>query len=242
MALQALNPADKAGSRVAPELFPARGRLYGVGIKRVLGAVLVALSLAACRAADVDPVSSQSQAPTRPSQNPCSGYTCDGPGAQLNVGYPYRLFTHCGVFSTRFDGRAFYVEAIDPSTVTTGLNNPEDLGRITLVSPHVAVFRSSAGNPLRFVDSPPGVIGQPYPFRVYVLSGGSQLIDRGFAGRLWRAQGTLPGAVGAPYGNGQDRYPVVEGTMTLTGSGTAVFQSSTGARVQFAPVGTVLCD
>lgn len=158
------------------------------------------------------------------------------------MGYPYRLFTHCGVLGTRFDGRSFYVEAIDPSTVTSGLNNPEDVGTMTLISIRVAVFRASAGNVIRFVDTPPGVVGRPYPFRVYVLSGGNQLIDRGFAGRLWRALGTLPGVVGPPYGNGQDRFTVVDGTMTLTGPAAAVFQASSGAQVQFVPEGALGCD
>ena len=213
-----------------------------MGIKRVLAVLLVALGLAACHSAGPNPVASQSLAAGSQSQNPCSGYTCDGPGAHLNVSYPYRLFTHCGVFSTRFDGRPFYVQAIDPSTVTAGLNNPEDVGVMTLLSPHLAIFRTSAGNLIRFVESTPGVIGRPYPFRVYVLSGGNQLIDRGFAGRLWRAQGTLPGVVGPPYGNGQDRFTVVDGMMTLTGSGTAVFQSGSGAKVEFVTVGPVACD
>jgi hypothetical protein len=146
------------------------------------------------------------------------------------------------VLGTRFDGRALYVEAVDPSTVTSGLNNPEDLGTMTLVSSHVAVFRAASGSVIRFVDSPPGVVGRPYPFRVYVLSGGNQLIDRGFAGRLWRALGTLPGVVGPPYGNGQDRFTAVDGTMTLTSPDAAVFRTSTGAQVEFAPEEAQGCD
>jgi hypothetical protein len=152
------------------------------------------------------------------------------------------LHTHCGVLGTRFDGRIFYVEAVDPSTVTNGLNNPEDLGTMRLVSSHLAVYRAASGTVIRFVDSPPGVIGHPYTFRVFVLSGGNRLIDRGFAGRLWRALGTLPGVVGPPYGNGQDRFAAVDGTMTLGSPDAAVFQTSTGAQVQFAPAGMVLCD
>ncbi len=107
---------------------------------------------------------------------------------------------------------------------------------MTLLSPHLAVFRPSRGHAIQFVDSLPGVTSQPYPFRVYVLSGGNQLIDRGFAGRLWRAQGTLPGVVGPPYGNGQDRFTEVDGTMTLTGPDTAVFRSGAGAEVRFVLV------
>jgi len=158
------------------------------------------------------------------------------------VAYSYRLFTHCGVLGACFDGRSFFVEAIDPSLVTSGLINPEDVGTMTLVSIHIAVFRTSAGNAIRFVDAPPGIVGHPYPFRVYVLSGGNQLIDRGFAGRLWRALGTLPGVVGPPYGNGQDRFTVVDGTMTLTGPDAAVFRTSSGAQVQFVPAQALGCD
>jgi hypothetical protein len=146
------------------------------------------------------------------------------------------------VLATRFDGRAFYVEAIDPSTITTGLNNPEDVGTMTLISPHVAVFKASGGSLIQFVDSPPGVVGQPYPFRVYVGSVGNQLVDRGFAGRLWHAQGTLPGVAGPPYGNGQDRFTVVQGTMTLTGPGSAVFRGSSGGQVLFVLQGPLGCD
>jgi hypothetical protein len=177
-----------------------------------------------------------------PSQNPCLGYTCDGPGAQFNTAYPYRLFTHCGVLGTRFDGRSFYVQAVDPSSATIDLNNPVDMGTMTLRSPHLAVFVTSRGRAIQFVDSPPGVVGQPYPFRVLVLSGGNQLIDRQFAGRLWRAQGSLPGIIGPPYGNGQDRFTQVDGTMTLTDPDTAVFRSAAGAQVEFVAVQPGGCD
>ncbi len=211
-------------------------------VRRSLGCFLVGLDLAACGTARAGPAGSLSAAPEATSENPCSGYTCDGPGAQLHLAYSYRLSTHCGVLATRFDGRTFYVEAVDPSTVTSGLNNPEDLGTMTLLSSHVALFRTASGSVIRFVDSPPGVVGQPYPFRVYVLSGGNRLIERGFAGRLWRALGTLPGVVGPPYGNGQDRFTVVDGTMTLIGPDAAVFRTDTGAQVPYAPEGPLGCD
>jgi hypothetical protein len=201
-------------------------------------------SLQAAWQRTLNPASGPTPIPTAtaPVWNPCLGYTCDGPGAQLNMAYPYRLHTHCGVLGTRFDGRPFYVEEIDPAPVTTGLNNPEDVGTMTLLSPHVAVFRAVAGNQIRFVDAPPGVIGQPYPFRVLVLSGGNQLIDRGFAGRLWHAEGALPGITGPPAGpKGQDAVAEIDGTMTLTGPDTAVFRSGSGAQVRFTLVGPVLC-
>ncbi len=211
-------------------------------MRRCLAYLIAAVAFAACGTASERPAVDPSFKARSPGQNPCSGYTCDGPEAQPNVAYPYRLHTHCGVLGTRFDGRPFYVEAMDPSTVTSGLNNPEDLGTMTLLSPHMAVFRAAAGNQIRFVDAAPGILGQPYPFRIFVLSGGNQLIDRGFASRLWRAQGSLPGVIGPPYGNGQDRFTEVGGTMTLTGADTAVFRSHSGAQVRFTLVGPVGCD
>ncbi|MDQ6710705.1 MAG: hypothetical protein M3Z11_09150 [Candidatus Dormibacteraeota bacterium] len=113
---------------------------------------------------------------------------------------------------------------------------------MTLVSSHLAVFRTSAGNLIRFVDALPGVIGQAYPFRAWVISNGNQLDDRGFAGRAWRAQGSLPGVVGPAVGNGQDRFATVDGTMTLTGPHAAVFRSRAGAQVRFVDLGLATCD
>jgi hypothetical protein len=202
---------------------------------------MAAVTLAACETAGERPAGPLFQAHS-PGQNVCSGYTCDGPGAQPNAAYSYRLNTHCGVLGTRFDGRPFYVEAIDPSAVTIGLDNPEDVGTMTLLSPHVAVFRAAAGKQIRFVDAPPGVIGQPYPFRVLVQSGGNQLIERGFAGRRWQAEGALPGITGPPAGpKGQDAVAEIDGTMTLTGPDAAVFRSGSGAQVRFVVMGPVGC-
>jgi hypothetical protein len=226
----------------AVELSAARGVSKIVGIRRCIGVLLAAVALTACETAGEGPAADPSFQPRLSAQNVCSGYTCDGPGAQPNAAYPYRLNTHCGVVGVRFDGRPFYVAAMDPSTVTIGLDNPEDLGTMTLLSPHAAVFRAAAGKQIRFVDAPPGVIGEPYPFRVLVLSGGNQLIDRGFAGRLWHAEGVLPGITGPPLGpKGQDAVTAVDGTMTLTGPDTAVFRSG-AAEVRFAQVGPVGCD
>jgi hypothetical protein len=226
----------------AVELSAARGVSKIVGIRRGLACLIAAIALAACETAGERPLADPSFQARSLAQNVCSGYTCDGPGAQPNATYPYRLNTHCGVLGIRFDGRPFYVEAMDPSTVAIGLDNPEDVGTMTLLSPHTAVFRAAVGKQIRFVDAPPGVIGEPYPFRVLVLSGGNQLIDRGFAGRLWHAEGVLPGITGPPLGpKGQDAVTAVDGTMTLTGPDTAVFRSG-AAEVRFAQVGPVGCD
>lgn len=211
-------------------------------IRHCLAWLAAAAALAGCGGEVTGAAPTPSKTAQSAGHNPCSSYTCDGPGAELNIAYPYRLSTHCGVLGARFDGRSFYVQAVDPSTVTTGLNNPEDLGTMTRLSPHLAVFVASGGHAIQFVDSLPGVVGQPYPFRVLVLSGGNQLIDRKFAGRLWQAQGSLPGVVGPPYGNGQDRFTEVSGTMTLTAMNTAVFHSATGAQVRFVAVDPGGCD
>lgn len=200
-------------------------------IKTVIFLTALAGCLAACNSEHVATTTFQTTSPR--ADNPCSSYTCDGPGAQLNVSYPYRLFTHCGVVSTRFNGQSFYVAAIDPFTVISGLRNPEDAGTMTLVSPHAAVFRASSGQTIPFVDSPPGSVGVPYPLTVSVSSGGNQLVDRPFAGFVWKAQGTLPGVSGPPYGNGQDSFIHVPGTMTMTGPESATFRSNSGAQVQF---------
>jgi len=204
--------------------------------------LLVILAVAACGQVRTAPDASPSVGRLAAALDPCSGYTCSGAGASLNVAYPYRLNTHCGVLSAWFDGRAFYVAAVDPSSVTVGLENPEELGAMTLLSPHDAVFRAASGAVIPFVDAPPGVIGTPYRFRVYVLSGGNQLIDRGFAGRRWQAEGTLPGVTGPlPGPKGQDAFTEVEGTMTLTGKDTAVFRSTGGGEVRFVARGPVGC-
>jgi hypothetical protein len=204
--------------------------------------LLIALAVPACAGIGVAPAASPSPGDRSLAPDPCSGYTCSGPGAQLNGAYAYRLHTHCGVLSTWFDGRAFYVEAVDPSTITSGLDNPEDIGTMTLLSPHTAVFRASAGKMIRFADAFPGVIGEPYPFRVYVLSGGNQLIDRGFAGRLWQAEGSLPGVTGpSPGPKGQDALTLVEGTMTLISGDMAVFRDRAGGEVRFKLRGPVGC-
>src|SRR5438445_2985380 len=129
---------------------------------RCLASLMAAATVAGCAPSVVASGQALATSAPSPSSNPCLGYTCDGPGAQLNTAYPYRLFTHCGVLGTRFDGRSFYVEAVDPSTVTNGLNNPMDLGTMTLRSPHLAIFVTSQGHTIQFVDSPPGVVGQPY--------------------------------------------------------------------------------
>jgi hypothetical protein len=165
--------------------------------------------------------------------DPCNAYTCDGPGAQLNVAYHYQLGTHCGVLEIRFDGRTFYIASLYPTDELAGLNQPVDVGTMVLLSSHVAAFRDPAGHDIRFVDTPPGVIGHAYPFTVHVLAGGNQLIDERFAGRLWHPHGTLPGVSGPPYGNGHDAYTAVSGSLTLLSADQAVFTTPSSSTVGF---------
>ena len=174
--------------------------------------------------------------------NPCINEGCDSLGAQLNVSYPYRLSTHCGVLEIRFDGRVFYLESLNPADVPVGLDQPLDTGTMVLLSAHVAEFRDAAGHSIRFVDSPPGLIGQAYPFTAQVSSS-NQLIDAKFAGRVWHASGTLPGVSGPPYGNGQDRFTAVRGTLTLVPGDRATFATPNGATVEFVRIDPIPgCD
>lgn len=166
--------------------------------------------------------------------DPCNAYSCDGQGAQLNIAYCHQLPTHCGVLETQFDGRLFYVESLYPSDLPCGLDGPTDLGTMTLLGAHLALFQDSVGHSIRFVDSPPGVIGRAYQFTAHVLAGGNTLIDEHFAGRLWHPQGTLPGVSGPPYGNGHDAWTPVPGTMTLHSGDKSVFRTEGGTTVDFA--------
>jgi hypothetical protein len=165
--------------------------------------------------------------------NPCNQYTCDGLGAQLNIAHTYQLPTHCGVLEVPFDGRVFYVESLYPADVPAGLDQPVDAGTMVLLSAHLAEFQDPSGHHIRFVDSPPGEIGKAYPFTVHVLAGGNLLIDERFAGRVWHAQGTLPGISGPQYGNGHDAYAAVAGSLTLVSADRAVFVTSDATTVAF---------
>jgi hypothetical protein len=177
-----------------------------------------------------------------PALNPCGPYTCDGPGAQIGIVYPYKLSTHCGVLQTRFDGRIFYVESLNPDDVSVGLDQPVDTGTMVLLSTNLAAFEDSAGHHIRFVDSPPGEVGKQYSFTVHVAAGSNQLRDEKFAGRIWHPQGDLLGRGGPPSLNGRDAYTPVTGTLTLQDEDHAVFATPAGQRVAFirAPVGG--CD
>jgi hypothetical protein len=199
-----------------------------------LAVLLAVVSLTVCGSANDRPATGLA--------NPCNQYTCDGPGAQLNIAYTYQLPTHCGVLEVAFDGRVFYVESLYPADVPAGLDQPVDAGTMVLLSAHLAEFQDPSGHHIRFVDSPPGEIGQAYPFTVHVLAGGNLLIDERFAGRVWHPQGTLPGISGPPYGNGQDAYAAVTGSLTLVSADRAVFVTSNATTVAFGRTSLGGCE
>ena len=157
---------------------------------------------------------------------------------------PFNLFTHCGILTTYFAGRTFYLAEVYPSRVqvSTDPGRPEVTGTMTLLSPHVAAFVDHAGNRVLFVDQLPGALNTPYPFAVGVMSGGNQIGDEQFAGRRWHTAETLPGVVGPPYGNGQDRSTSVGGTFTIIDAEDGVFRSYAGAVLHFSALPPAGCD
>jgi len=198
-------------------------------MRRGLGLVVVALLVAACDT-EVTP-SLKASTPT-----PAPAF--------IPVSQPFRLFTHCGILTTYFAGRTFYLAELYPARVSFvgGLGNPMVSGSMTLLSPHVARFSDAAGNQIVFVDQLPGALNSPYPFAVHVLSGGNTLIDEQFAGRHWHTTETLPGVKGPPYGDGQDSFTEVYGTLTIVDAEDAVFRSDAGGVVHFTALGFVGCD
>src|ERR1700736_2710162 len=171
--------------------------------------------------------------------------TASSPAPAIPVPQPFRLFTHCGILTTFFAGRNFYLETLDPSRVVNPLGdplgNPFANGSMRLLSPHLAECTAVAGHRIRFVDYLPGEVDRPYTLTVLVLSGGNQLADLSFAGRRWGSTDTLPGVVGPPYGNGRDAYTQVHGTMTLLTDGNARFTSAAGAVARFSPLPPAGC-
>ncbi len=157
---------------------------------------------------------------------------------------PFTLFTHCGILTTYFAGRTFYLAELYPARVQLMGNpgSPAVAGTMTLLSPHVAAFVDPAGNRILFVDEPPGALDTPYPFVVHVMSGGNQLGDEQFAGRRWHTSETLPGVTGPPYGNGQDRSTTVGGTFTIIDAQDAIFRSQAGAVLHYAVLPPAGCD
>ena len=156
---------------------------------------------------------------------------------------PFNLFTHCGILTTYFAGRTFYLAELYPARVPVmDPGRPEVPGTMTLLSAHIAAFVDHAGNRVLFVDAFPGAVNTPYPFAVGVMSGGNQIRDEQFAGRRWHTAETLPGVAGPPYGNGQDRSTSVGGTFTIIDAEDGVFRSYAGAVLHFTALPLTGCD
>jgi hypothetical protein len=70
------------------------------------------------------------------------------------------LFTHCGILTTYFAGRTFYLAELYPARVLVARDpgRPEVPGTMTLLSPHVAAFVDRTGNRVLFVDELPGAL------------------------------------------------------------------------------------
>jgi hypothetical protein len=176
------------------------------------------------------------QAATTPGPSPAT--------AAISQPQPFNLFTHCGILTTYFAGRTFYLAELYPARVLVAGDpgRPEVPGTMTVLSPHVAAFVDRTGNRVLFVDELPGTLNMPYPFFVRVMSGGNQLSDEQFAGRHWHTAETLPGITGPPYGNGQDRMTSVGGTFTIIDAGDGVFRSHAGAVLHFTALPPAGCD
>jgi hypothetical protein len=198
-------------------------------MRRSLGLVVVAFLIAGCDTG-VTPSAKASTA------TPAATF--------IPVSQPFQLFTHCGILTTQFAGRTFYLAELYPARVSFVGNpgNPMVSGTMTLLSPHVARFTDPAGNQILFVDQLPGPLDTPYPFAVHVLSGGNTLSDEQFAGRHWHTTETLPGVKGPPYGNGMDSSTEVHGTLTIVDAEDAVFRSDAGGVLHFTALGFVGCD
>jgi hypothetical protein len=198
-------------------------------MRRGLGLVVVALLLAGCGPGVTPSVNASTATAVR---------------TFIPMSQPFRLFTHCGILTTEFAGRTFYLAELYPARVSSvgGMGNPMVSGTMTLLSPHVARFSDPAGNQILFVDQLPGALNIPYPFAVHVLSGGNTLIDEQFAGRHWHTTETLPGVKGPPYGNGMDSFTEVHGTLTIVDAEDAVFRSDAGAVVHYTALAPVGCD
>lgn len=204
--------------------------------------VLGCVNFAACVAPPSSDTRSQPGATGQPAFLPSAQRT----GAQIGLAYPHTLYTHCGLLSTEFDNRTFYVDDFYPARVSMGRESSnrygDAKGTMTLLSEHVAEYLDSTDYTIRFVDYYPGEEGRGYPLQVHVLSGGNRLLGVSFAGRRWHTDDTLPGVTGPPYGDGRDRSTVVAGIFTLLSADRADFVSAAGGRLRFTRLGPQGCD
>jgi hypothetical protein len=133
--------------------------------------VLFLLALLAC-AATATPTPDFTATPTleptaTPEPRPTTMPEVEGGQAQIGVRYSHRLFTHCGIQYTNFDGRKWVADPIvklfggpDPPY---GWKNPYDTGTIELVAKDRALFLSDSGEGAFFIDPP-----EDYDFKLCI--------------------------------------------------------------------------
>jgi hypothetical protein len=72
-------------------------------------------------------------------------------------GVAYRLYTHCGVLYTKFEGEWYYADppvSDGSGNPTRGWNNPYDDGTMTRIDAGTILFTDPAGNRARFTTHP----------------------------------------------------------------------------------------
>lgn len=93
-----------------------------------------------------------------PAPKPTTMPTVEAGQAQIGVRYSHRLYTHCGIQYTNFDGRIWVADPIvklfggpDPPY---GWKSPYDPGTIEMVAKDRALFLSDSGERAFFIDPP----------------------------------------------------------------------------------------
>ena len=142
------------------------GKLFSLRL-----AALFLLALLAC-AATATPIpestTTLSLEPTAtPAPKPTAMPTVEAGQARIGVRYSHRLYTHCGIQYTNFDGRIWVADPIvklfggpDPPY---GWKNPYDTGTIELVAKDRALFLSDSGERAFFIYPP-----EDYDFKLCV--------------------------------------------------------------------------
>ena len=133
-------------------------------------AALFLLALLACSATatpipestttpTLEPTATPAPEPTAtPALKPTARPTVEAGQAQIGVRYSHRLFIHCGIQYTHFDGRKWVADPVvrlfggpDPPY---GWKSPYDPGTIELVAKDRALFLSDSGERAFFIDPP----------------------------------------------------------------------------------------
>ena len=87
-----------------------------------------------------------------------------GPGVEIETGYPYTLYVHCGIRDARFDGRLWMADPM----LSDGSGNPpldwaaaDSRGKMKLVRDDLAVFTAENGRIIEFKPWPLDVEWRP---------------------------------------------------------------------------------